>query len=453
MSADVSGTPAVPASFIASAVAEKEEEKQSPPSAFQIRTNSGVPALGMSQTAGASVGSNGASGVSDIGLLRDEAASGPADPRSFGAVTRDRTVGVASDAAPLASATGATEVVKIKVVIYGGQNMDGKKLYCKFYHGSCKHKTSTAVARRNPEWKEWFSITHLVNKQSPILRIEIWGGGFLGKEVKGFCDVDLSPVLHDHVLIDGLYDVRGCGGQLRVKLINMDLLPRWERTIAAEAALHAIGEEDPEGVLALMVDDVKRMFPAVPYKEIALTLRAHDWRRAFATNELKITGAKRAQTTANVRKQRYIDVGDPGEGCVALGLGADVGGKHESFMERKKRQQIREVAKMLPDVDLDEIEHTLRTNNWNVCGAVDELILAHRETDMPTEKKGDGVRITRLDTTAQAGGFVALEQHKGSLEVRHSSALPPQRAGVGEKRFRQRVMMFEKEKDNQSGSV
>ncbi|KYF39828.1 putative C2 domain protein, partial [Toxoplasma gondii ARI] len=96
---------------------------------------------------------------------------------------------------------------------------------------------------------------------------------------------------------------------------------------------------------------------------------------------------------------------------------------------------------------------TLRTNNWNVCGAVDELILAHRETDMPTEKKGDGVRITRLDTTAQAGGFVALEQHKGSLEVRHSSALPPQRAGVGEKRFRQRVMMFEKEKDNQSGSV
>ncbi|KYK63075.1 putative C2 domain protein, partial [Toxoplasma gondii TgCatPRC2] len=93
-----------------------------------------------------------------------------------------------------------------------------------------------------------------------------------------------------------------------------------------------------------------------------------------------------------------------------------------------KRQQIREVAKMLPDVDLDEIEHTLRTNNWNVCGAVDELILAHRETDMPTEKKGDGVRITRLDTTAQAGGFVALEQHKGSLEVRHSSALPPQRA-------------------------
>ncbi|CBZ51934.1 putative C2 domain-containing protein [Neospora caninum Liverpool] len=446
---DVSGTPAVPAAFIASAVAEKDEDKESSASArYQIHTSQGS-VLGVPQTDCDSPvpDANGAAQPATGLSLSGTDGSGAADPRSFAAVTRERTIGVAADVPGLVSSSGCAEVVKIKVVIYGGQNMDGKKLYCKFYHGSCKHKTSTAVARRNPEWKEWFSITHLVSKQSPVLRIEIWGGGFLGKEVKGFCDVDLSPVLHDHVLVDGLYDVRGCGGQLRVKLINMDLLPRWERTIAAEAALHAIGEEDPEGVLALMIDDLKRIFPAVPYKEIALTLRAHDWRRTFATNELRITGGKRAQTIANLRKQRPIAVGDPGQGCVSLGLGSSgENAKHESFMERKKRQQIREVAKMLPDVDLEEIEHTLRTNNWNVCAAVDELILAHRETDMPTQQKGDGVRITKLDTTAQAGGFVAVEQHHG-LEVRHSSALPPQRSGVGDKKFRQRVMMFEREKE------
>lgn len=308
---DVSGTPAVPASFIASAVAAGEDGGDKKPISsvtYSIHRGQGGSVVGVPQNAVASPsrasttpvsGPHGGSGGSrrrsstssgsSVERSQDGKAADRSNPTKFAAVARSRTIG-GKRGGPLSA-----ELVKVKIVIYGGLNMEGKKLYCKFYHGSCKHKTSTAVSRRDPEWKEWFGIAHLVDKQSPIIRIEIWGGGFLGKEVKGFCDVDLTPVLHDHVLIDGLYDVRGCGGQLRVKLINMDLLPRWERTIAAEAALRAIGEDDPDGVLALMIDDLKRMFPAIPYAEIARTLRAHDWRKIFAINELKTLGHERAK--------------------------------------------------------------------------------------------------------------------------------------------------------------
>ncbi|PFH36390.1 hypothetical protein BESB_045820 [Besnoitia besnoiti] len=505
MSADVSGKPAAPASFICAAV-EAREEDASPVSSvtysahldtagslvgvaspdrlagpaagaaspkggdgaaarMDLHTKSaGVETPGRDPSGGSScsgvLGSNSPTaaggthgGFSSPGL---RATSPPrADPTKFAAVARPHALAAAGG---LESGGGGSssrgdavlpDVVMIKLVIYAGMNMEGRKLYCKFYHGNCKHKTSAAAARRNPEWKEWFSIAHFPLKQTPILRIEVWGGGFLGKEVKGFCDVDLSPVLYDSILIDGLYDVRGCGGQIRVKLINMDLLPRWERTIAAEAALRAIGEDDPEGVLALMVDDLKRRFPAVPYEEIAVTLRAHDWKKALAATELANRGPQRVKATLAIRKHRTMAVDGPGQGCLSLNLsGAADSAKHESFMERKKRQQIREVARMLPDVDVEEVEFTLRANNWNLCAAVDELILAHRDTEAQPESKTEDIRITKLETLAQAGGFVAVEQHKGSLEVRHSSALRPVREGVGDKKFQQRRMVFEREKPN-----
>ncbi|PHJ17687.1 c2 domain protein [Cystoisospora suis] len=467
---DVSGTPAVPASFIASAVAAGEDGGDKKPISsvtYSIRRGQGGSVVGMPQNAvappsraatspvsgphggtGGSRRRSSTSSGSSVGRSQDGKTEGT-NPMKFAAVARSRTLGAKR------SDQLSSELVKIKIVIYGGLNMEGKKLYCKFYHGSCKHKTSTAVSRRNPEWKEWFGITHLVNKQSAVIRIEIWGGGFLGKEVKGFCDVDLTPVLHDHVLIDGLYDVRGIGGQLRVKLINMDLLPRWERTIAAEAALRAIGEEDPDGVLALMIDDLKRMFPAIPYAEIARTLRAHDWRKIFAINELKTIGHERAKRAARLLQKRgALHVQDPGQGCLSLtvgsgGMGA-AGGPggprlHESFMDRKRRHQIREVAKMLPDVDVEEIEYTLRACNWNVCAAVDELIIIHRDTEGPQDTTiSDDRKLTQLETLAEAGGFVAVQTDtRGSLEVRHSSALPPPRQGVGDRKFKQRLMMFE----------
>lgn len=50
------------------------------------------------------------------------------------------------------------------------------------------------------------------------------------------------------------------------------------------------------------------------------------------------------------------------------------------------------------------MQSTLRATNWNICAAVDELILIHRDTEGPQDTTiSDDRRLTQLESLAEAG--------------------------------------------------
>lgn len=211
--------------------------------------------------------------------------------------------------------------INFKVIICDSRNLRGKRLYCKFYHGNRKHKTSVNSNRFQPFWNEWFLITHLRQSHSPIVKMELWSTSIMGNGLKGFFDIDLTPLLNGRENItDRYFPISGCRGEIRVRLVALSGENAGNvGSSLAVASLEFLGVRDDDRKLAVFVDEIRANFPEIPINVVSKVCQTSNWSKSKANQLLTAMDFRTVNDyfAQTCRPSRAVAVPDPGQGCVA----------------------------------------------------------------------------------------------------------------------------------------
>eukprot|EP00922_Rhytidocystis_sp_ex-Travisia-forbesii_P015135 GHVS01022603.1.p1 GENE.GHVS01022603.1~~GHVS01022603.1.p1 ORF type:complete len:477 (+),score=66.16 GHVS01022603.1:356-1786(+) len=303
---------------------------------------------------------------------------------------------------------------QIKLIVYGSREVSGKGLYCKFYHANRKHKTTPKRDKSNPMWNEWFPISHSVGTHSPVLTIGLWGSSLTGHSMKGFFEVDITPVLEGEML-DDYFPLTGCNGQIRVKILLMGASV-WE----------LMGSVDLTAGQAEETAKIHQIFPNASSCRIASVFRCHQH-----NSDQTIAYLRTLSPAALSREQ-----------------GADNRTKGMHMSPEQREECVEVVLQMTPDVSREEIHRTLCDNDFVITRAVDELV--KKGCTSRTEESVVGspaYQLRKVDSIANTGGFISqIDQRTGEERILHQSVLRQGNSGLGRRAFDERRLVFEDSK-------